>query len=443
MRRNPYAAAAAGLGAVLAAGAVMHGGASRHARAGGEEALQVASAEASALDVGIPAEGAASAAVAAAPRMLIVLGDSLSDIGNAAAVADFLLNMPMYPEPTIGLCNPVERWVLDRDCTDLLYRRSRVTNGPVAVEHLAESLADGHFAPSFHTVPDRPVTGTNYAVAGAKARGDRPQDLEHQLDRLLLDRGPVLPKDAVVVMMIGGNDAIDALQAAVLPQVEDTADGWVEPLAGPPESSPPDDPGAADGNLPANPSGDGAGASTAADEIIAASTEAIGEAADRLLDHGAACVLITNVPDLALLPAVRSAASAQGLDERSAADAATEITLSFNTALDTRLEQIEDRHPTGPSILRFDLAAAFGNAAAEAEAAGINVRDACFDSEVYASSADGERRFDPNCEPSFGEAPRFERFFFWDSIHPTGQVHATIGEALAESALSCPVPTDG
>src|SRR5690606_25738001 len=63
---------------------------------------------------------------------LFVVGDSLSDIGNAAGVADYLLGQPMYPEPSIGLCHPAERMLLDRDCADILYRRSRVSDGPVA-----------------------------------------------------------------------------------------------------------------------------------------------------------------------------------------------------------------------------------------------------------------------------------------------------------------------
>src|SRR5690606_1648670 len=61
-----------------------------------------------------------SAEAQTAPPELFVVGDSLSDTGNAAGFVDYLLGQPMYPEATIGLCNPGERWLLDRDCTDIL-----------------------------------------------------------------------------------------------------------------------------------------------------------------------------------------------------------------------------------------------------------------------------------------------------------------------------------
>lgn len=46
--------------------------------------------------------------------MLFVLGDSLSDVGNLAAAADFLLSQTVDP-PTVGLCNPFDVFVLLRD----------------------------------------------------------------------------------------------------------------------------------------------------------------------------------------------------------------------------------------------------------------------------------------------------------------------------------------
>lgn len=444
MRSKVYAAALIGIGVPLivaltlrddSAGPASPNGspppalpdATAHADVAGAVRLPVSSREASS-EASAPIGGVLPTALPAASRMLVVLGDSLSDTGNAAAVADFLLGTPMYPEPTIGLCNAVERLLLDRDCVDLLYRRSRVTNGPVAVELLAMSLGDEGFAPSFHTVPNRPVIGTNYAVAGAKARGERPQDLEHQLDRLLLDRGPLLPAGAVVVVMIGGNDAIDALQAAALPNTADPADGIAEP-----QNELPDGVEAADEGPPGDPS---AGQGEAGD-ILAAAVAAIGEAAVRLLDHGASCVIVANVPDLALLPAVRDAAMDLGLEEAVAERAATETALRFNEALDMRLDEVELAHSGGASLVRFDFAAALMAAAAEAETDGIDLRDACFDSELYAGSPDGERRFDPNCAPAAGQPPRFDRFFFWDSIHPTAQVHAALGETLAERTRLC------
>src|SRR5690606_21148112 len=278
-----------------------------------------------------------------------------------------LLGQPMYPEPSISLCHPAERMLLDRDCADILYRRSRVSDGPVAVEQLATRLGVA-LQPSFHTVPDRPVVGTNYAVAGAKARGTTPRDLAHQVDRLMLDHGARLPQGAVVVLMIGGNDAIDALQAAALPDLADPTEGLPDPL----DSAPPADP----------PSG---APDTEPAAIAAAAVGAIVEAASRLLDTGA-CVIAANVPDLARLPAVRDTAEQTGVDVPAAAALASEITTHFNADLAERLGQLADTHPSGASLVSFDLYAGFQAALEAAAAAGANVTHACFDSERYIGS---------------------------------------------------------
>src|SRR6185369_10483929 len=115
--------------------------------------------------------------------------------------------------PTIGLCNPFDVIVLSRGCEDVIYRKSRVSDGPVAVEYVATGLGLSALTPSLHVVPSRPSTGMNYAVASAKARGGGLEDLGRQVDVLLLDRAP-LPTTALFVFTIGGNDAIDALQPA-------------------------------------------------------------------------------------------------------------------------------------------------------------------------------------------------------------------------------------
>lgn len=348
---------------------------------------------------------------------LFVVGDSLSDTGNAAAVADYLLGQPLYPEATIGLCNPGEQLLLDRDCTDILYGRSRVSDGPVAVEHLAAHL-DVPLEPSFHTVPDRPVVGANYAVAGAKARGTTPpRDLAHQVDRLLLDHGPLLPAGAVVVLMIGGNDAIDALQAAALPALEDPGDPLRDPNAPPAEP-------------PAGGADSGA--------IIAAAIDAVTDAAGRLLDSDA-CVIAANVPNLARLPAVSDTAELEGIDVAAAMTTAAEITTGFNDDLAERLAALAASHPNGASLVPFDFNTHFEAALEAAAAAGSNVTDACFDSETYAGSTTGERNFHAECAPAPGGAPGFADFFFWDGIHPSGASHAALGTALIDAfETGCP-----
>src|SRR5512139_2552847 len=62
----------------------------------------------------------AAPAAPAPPSALFVLGDSLSDIGNVAPLAAYVLNQPIDP-PTVGLCNPTAVLVLKRRCDDLYY----------------------------------------------------------------------------------------------------------------------------------------------------------------------------------------------------------------------------------------------------------------------------------------------------------------------------------
>jgi outer membrane lipase/esterase len=343
---------------------------------------------------GAPSNGAGAPPPAAVPvSAVFVLGDSLSDVGNAAGAADYVLGKTIDP-PTVGLCNPADVLVLSGGCEDVIYRKSRVSNGPVAVEHLAKDLGFETLASSFHVVPSRPTKGGNYAVASAKARGPGAEDLARQVDVLLLDRAP-LSTPALFVVMIGGNDAIDALQAVV--------------VGGP------------------------TAASTSA-MIVSTAVAAIGDSVERLLDFGARRIVVANVPDLASLPAVQETARASASSTAVLA-AATAVTVSFNLELAAQLDEIASKRawdsPEPPVFVRFDLRAALEATRQAAAARGDNTADACFDSEAYRNSTLGQRTFHPDCAPpAAGLPPRFDQFVFWDGIHPTGVTHAALGAAL-------------
>jgi phospholipase/lecithinase/hemolysin len=324
---------------------------------------------------------------------LFVLGDSLSDVGNAAGAADYVLGKTIVP-PTVGLCNPFDVIVLSRGCEDVIYRKSRVSDGAVAVEYLATGLGLAALGPSFHVVPSRPSTGMNYAVASAKARAGGIEDLGRQVDVLLLDRAP-LATAALFVVIIGGNDAIDALQAV-------------------------------------NAGGPTAGASS--ETIVTAAVAAIGDSLERLLDSGARRLLVANIPDLAVLPSVRETARSSGTPAAVLA-AATTVSDDFNRELDARLDVIEAKRawnsPQPPVIVRFDLHAALAAVLQAAQQRGANTTDPCFDSDAYRESATAARTFHADCAPLANGAPRFANFVFWDDVHPTGATHSAIGAALA------------
>ena len=330
----------------------------------------------------------------AAPSALFVLGDSLSDVGNAAGAADYLLSLVVDP-PTVGLCNVADIVVAPRRCDDLFYEQSRVSDGAVAVERLAKQLGLAELEPSLHVVPNRSRTATVYAVASAKARGTGEEDLSRQVDWLLLDHAP-LPADAVYVIMIGGNDAIDAMQA-------DSRERC------------------------------GRSAAERCDRNVCCQRDRQATSSGCSTSARGALV-VANVPDLATLPAIRAWAKGRG-DRLAALAAASAISESFDRQLDATLDRIEARGrwvaPTLPDIERFDLRAALAGVQLTLAARGGNAADACFDSETYRDSAAAERIFHPDCAPpTLDAAPRFGEFVFWDGIHPTGVAHAAIGEAM-------------
>jgi phospholipase/lecithinase/hemolysin len=283
--------------------------------------------------------------------------------------------------------------VLKRRCDDLFYLESRVSDGPVAVERLAADLGLPPLRPSLHVLPNQPHVGTVYAVAGAKARGASDADLKRQVDWLLVDHA-LLPQDAIYVVMIGGNDAIDAMQAD-----------------------------AATPAAPVKPSA----------AVVTNAVNAIGTQVERLLDFGARRVIVANVPDLAALPGTRVKARSTA-DEAAALAAATAISVAFNDALDAKLDAIEAKAhwvPPTPVITRFDLNASLSVAREAIAANGGNAVDACFASDLYRDSAQAPRVFHPGCAPETADGPpRFSGFAFWDDIHPTGVLHAALGDAL-------------
>ena len=88
--------------------------------------------------------------------------------------------------------------------------------------------------------------------------------------------------------------------------------------------------------------------------------------------------------------------------------------------------------PPTPVITRFDLHAALSGARQAMAANGANAVDACFDSERLSSLRGGRRvSSTPPARPSLLAAHRaLQDFVFFDGIHPSGAAHAAIGDAL-------------
>lgn len=87
------------------------------------------------------------------------------------------------------------------------FYKNHFTNGPDAVEYLAESIGQT-LTPSLHRVG--PVKGNNFASADALAHGNEPKDLQGQITAFLSSRGEVADPNALYYVIIGGNDVINA-----------------------------------------------------------------------------------------------------------------------------------------------------------------------------------------------------------------------------------------
>ncbi len=338
---------------------------------------------------------------------VIVFGDSLSDTGNLAGFIDLqfgLLDVPPPEISPIGLCNPFDIFPTGNGCADLFFRQSRVSNGPVAVEILAKRLGFDELRPSLFFVPLAvpPLVGTNYAVAGAEAGGSDIGDLNLQVLGFLGDYDSA-PSDALYVVMIGGNDVIDAVKAAVELLKGENLEPEERPKA-----------------------------------IIDVAVDAIGDNISLLIERGAQKILVANSVNIGSIPATRIRAAEEGLPQSLAIGVATYLTIEFNKKLAKRLDQIRaGQNDNSVKIKEFNLFRFFEKVRFVGKIFRMNIDEACFDSDTYRDFSMGiaERKFHPDCAPDEpGDKPKFDGFLFFDELHPTGRVHAAIGKALARAA---------
>ncbi len=270
---------------------------------------------------------------------LVILGDSLSDTGNHPAA---LLGTP-YP-----------------------YYKNRISNGPVAVDVLAQllGLSADHSGYLFAN-----GSGGNYAVSGANASGTEIHDLSKQLSAMLADRSTRLDDQALYLLIIGGNDIRDA---SVL-------DSYVQGVHA---------------------------VNQAADSIRAA--------VQQLMARGAKSILVSNAPDISVIPETAERAKTNtGLVNRAA-----QLSRDFNLRLKQQLDALS--LSKGRRIMRYDFYGQFNNIVKNSSKYGFsNANEACFEHSPYS--------FHPQCD--------FNKFVFFDSIHPTAKSHELLGQGLADVAL--------
>jgi phospholipase/lecithinase/hemolysin len=241
---------------------------------------------------------------------MVVIGDSLSDTGNAG----------------------------------------RFSNGPVWVEPLAARLGVG-LTPS-------QTGGFNFAVGGARLDPrSGPQNLRAQADRFLTRPKP--SGRTLYVIYGGGNDLLAAVGHTDAPTMVETA--------------------------------------------VASLRSIIAD----LVEQGARDLLVPNLPDIGMTPAMRARGDA-------AIAEAGRLTARFNAGVERALAEAEGL--LSPDV-RLDHLDVWGMAErARKDPASFGFRDVT--------------------TPCSG-LPRCEGYLFWDDVHPTAQGHARLAEA-AFRAVSLP-----
>lgn len=288
---------------------------------------------------------------------LVVFGDSLTDTGNNAIVFDTEIAPPGTPPGTLRTPTPIESPTFIPDAP---YAPNRYSNGPVWVEQFAASLG---LSAKASLVPG----GTNFSFGGARtgpADSSFPFSLTDQVEIFLGGSGGVAPGDALYVVAGGGNNARDAAALAA-----------------------------------------GGGDPTAIIEAYVLDTATI---LTRLSGAGAKDILLVNVPNIGLTPAIQAFGPA-------AAAGASAIATAMNAALDSALAALLPFLTLDVKV--FDFYTTFTQVVASPGDSGLtDVTSACAFSAACIAAPDTT--------------------LFWDGIHPTTAGHAII----ARAALAATIP---
>jgi len=218
--------------------------------------------------------------------------------------------------------------------------------------------------------------GNNFAVAGGNILGQDREDLIRQVDSFL-SRSPsgVVSSDSLYFVMMGGNDLRDIRSVTSSAQAQVQIDVVLDQL---------------EAQL------------------------------NRLYDAGARTFLVANVANVGRIP---ETLALLGTDPQIASRAESYVR-AYNVDLNERLNLFKEK--PGVSLNLYDLFSQFESLISNADALGFT------QTEVGCFNIDGFQ-FQPECE--FGA--RFDRFVFFDSIHPTAKSNQ-IGSASLIASI--PVP---
>lgn len=302
---------------------------------------------------------------------LYVFGDSLSDGGNSGLLSS---------AATAGV--PGGPYVIP----PYPYYNGQYSNGPVAVEYLWQAYNPGStsFTPSL-------AAGTNYAIGGATSGVENYNSVNPgvpvPLQPIFTDYGnnwqlqtftaqhPVFdPATSLFVVWLFPNDLFNYAQTGQLP-----------------------------GTATGSPGGPGT-----VDQLVANGVGNILTTVQYLASLGAQHFLVPNMPDLGSTPAYVGTPGAANM---------TELSMAFDAYLAQGLTAL-DAALTSAEIVQFDTFGVLNRIIANPGAYGFEVTDkACVDN--LASGV---------CNPG-----NWDKWVFWDSVHPTTSAHAVLGQEFAAS----------
>lgn len=319
-----------------------------------------------------------------------VLGDSLSDSGAMIEILDILSVYNLYPHWCL-----FPLWNLHPfkgiKFAEHFYQGRSFTNGPVAVEHVAQHLDLGKFKPGWKFNGHEQI-GQNYAVSNAtasKISGDEMYEklfnefsLVNQLNALITHHPDISEKDLFLVM-IGGNDV---MQAAICQDI------------------------------------------ARKEEILEKAVSEICSTLGTLNEHGVKHIVVADVPDIGLIPAFNKSGEAKA--------SATESTKNFNIKLENGLKDIERKY-TNLEIKKLYFNAKVKNMINEYEKNGLNYQDACISDiadkklepydmiKILLFRQNLPFKYNPGCSEG-----TLKDHFFFDYFHPTEGLHEQLGNEI-------------
>ncbi len=282
---------------------------------------------------------------------IYIFGDSISDTGNLASVLGFTLPSPPF------------------------YESSRISNGPVSVEVLAQKLGL-NANPSLHLTG--PEQGTNYAVAGGRAAADAtdPRSLAIQMNSFFSNHPNGVSNETLFVMFIGGNDVRDALDFASISESKNHIDLAIENVK---------------------------------------------NALNALLNAGAEHILIVNSPNVGTTPETSRIALETG--DPDYRKRAIKLSKFYNKQLKKVRKKLKRKNDA--KFYKFNLFKYANFIIKKGKSFGFeNVTDACFNTDEFV--------FFEICD----NGANFSKFIFFDELHFTARVHKLIGNEMARKFLS-------